>query len=354
MVQVHAYGGLPLVPDHEAASAGAYLIERLVGHDVELEAGLRYDVLDRTASIDRQDYLRLVRSDQLPEGACGFAGQDPVDCHSTYHTVSASLGALRQLTRAWALKADLSTASRPPNPDEQYMNGTSPTFPVLGLGKPDLGAETTWSGSVTTTYRSPRLTAELSGYANQISDYIYFAPALDENGDPIFDVLIRGTFPRFVTRPVDARYLGFDGGLAWTPHPTLELGAQASLVSARNRTDDSPLVFVPPARFRGAATYTRDGLWGLRSAFVSLSLLHVTRQSRFDLAADFTEPPDAYTLVGGELGLETGVDDQTIEITLQGTNLFDERYRDYTSLLRYFVDQPGRQLMLRLSMHFEE
>lgn len=350
MAQVHAYGGLPLVPDHEAFGAGAYLIERLVGHEYEVEAGLRYDLLDRTASIDRQDYLRLVRSDQLPEGACGFTGQDPVDCRSTYHTVSASLGALRQLTRTWALKTDLSTSSRPPNPDEQYLNGTSPTFPVLGLGKPDLGAETTWSGSATTTYRSERLTAELSGYANLIDDYIYFAPALDDDGEPIFDVLIRGTFPRFVTRPVDARYLGFDGGFAWTPHPTFEVGAQASLVSARNRSDDSPLVFVPPARFRGAATYTRAGLWGLRSAFVSMSLLHVTRQSNFDLAADFAPPPDAYTLLGGELGIETGVDDQTIKLALQGTNLTNQRYRDYTSLLRYFVDQPGWQLMLRLSI----
>jgi iron complex outermembrane receptor protein len=354
MAQVHAYGGLPLVPDHQAWSTGAYLIERISGHDFEVEAGLRYDLLTRTASIVRQDFLRLVRSGQLAEDACGAAEADPVDCASTYHTVSASIGALRQLTHAWALKADLSTASRPPNPDEQYMNGTSPTFPVLGLGKPDLGAETTYSASVTTTYQGERVAAEASAYANHIDDYIYFAPALDENGDPIFDVLVRGAFPRFVTRPVDAVFYGADGGIAVKPVPSLELGAQVSVVRARNRTDDSYLVFVPPDRARASATYTRAGLWGLREAFVSLSGVHVARQKRFDLAADFAPPPDAYTLLGGELGIETGVDDQTIEVALQGTNLLNARYRDYTSLLRYFVDQPGWQLMLRLSVHFEE
>lgn len=352
MAQVHAYGGLPLVPDHEAVSTGAYLIERLVGHDFELEAGLRYDLLTRTASIIRQDFLRLVRSGQLAEDACGEGEMDPVDCDSTYHTFSASFGALRQLTRAWALKADLSTSSRPPNPDEQYMNGTAPTFPVLGLGKPDLGAETTYSASATTTYQGARVAAEASAYANFISDYIYFAPALDENGDPIFDVLIRGTFPRFVTRPVDAVFYGADGGIAVKPVPALELGAQLSMVRARNTTDDSYLVFVPPDRARASATYTREGLWGLRKAHVSLSGVHVAKQKRFDLAADFAPPPDAYTLLGGELGIETGVADQTSKIALQGTNLLGERYRDYTSLLRYFVDQPGWQLMLRLSVHF--
>ena len=354
MAQVHVYRGLPLVPDHEAFGAGAYWIERLVHHDYELEAGLRYDVLARTASIERRDFLRLVRSDQLAEDACGGSDMDPVDCGSTFHTVSASIGAIRQLTRSWAIKADLSTASRPPNPDEQYMNGTSPTFPVLGLGKPDLGAETTYSASATTTYQGARVAAEASVYANAIDDYIYFAPAVDEDGDPIFDVLISGTFPRFVTRPVDAVFYGADGGVAWKPHPTLELGAQLSMVRAKNQGDGSYLVFVPPDRVRASATYTRPGVWGLREAFVSVSGTHVAKQDRFDLAADFAPPPDAYTLLGGELGIETGVDDQTIKVALQGTNLTDARYRDYTSLLRYFVDQPGWQLMLRLSIHVEE
>jgi iron complex outermembrane receptor protein len=350
MAQVHAYRGLPLVPDHEAWGAGAHVSERLVGHDFELEAGLRYDLLTRTASIDRQDFLRLVRSDQIAEDACGAGEPDPVECDSTFHTISASIGALRQLTHAWAVKAELSTASRPPNPDEQYLNGTSPTFPVLGLGKPDLGAETTYAATATTTYQGERVAAEASVYANRIADYIDFAPALDEDGEPIFDVLIRGAFPRFVTRPVDAVFYGADGGVAVRALPWLELGAQLAVVRAKNRSDGGYLVFVPPDRLRASATATREGLGGLRKAFASISVMHVAEQTRFDLHADLAPPPDAYTLLGGEIGLETGVDDQRIVVALQGTNLTDARYRDYTSLMRYFADQPGRQLMLRLSL----
>lgn len=353
MAQDHVYSGLPLVPDHEARAGGVHAIERLVGHDFELEAGVRYDLLSREASLLRRDFLRLVRSGQLAEDACGAGEMDPVGCSSTFHTLSASAGGLLQLTTAWSAKLDLSTASRPPNPDEQYLNGTSPTFPVLGLGQPDLRPETTYSASATTGYQGERVAAEASVHASYIDDYIYFAPAIDEDGDPIFDVLIQGSFPRFVTRAVDAVFYGGDGGISVAPLPPLELGAQLSLVRARNASDDSYLVFVPPDRVRGSVTYRLPSLWGLGKTFAAVSGTVMARQRRFDLAADFARPPDAYFLLGAEVGTEARVGDQTIKIAVQGANLLDTRYRDYTSVLRYFADQPGLQILARLTVEFD-
>jgi hypothetical protein len=42
------------------------------------------------------DFIRLVRSGQLAEDACGSEMSDPVSCASRYHTLTASLGALRR------------------------------------------------------------------------------------------------------------------------------------------------------------------------------------------------------------------------------------------------------------------
>ncbi len=350
--QIHRYQGLPLVPDHTSFGAGAYAIERLIGHDFEVELGLRYDGHARSANLERQDFLRLVRSGQLAMDACGDAERDPVECASTFHTISASLGGLRQLTRAWSIKLDLSTASRPPSPDEQYLNGTAPTFPVLALGKPDLRPETTYSASATTSYQGTRVTAEASAYYNAIEDYIDFAPAIDADGNPIFDVLIRGTFPRFVTRAVDAIFYGVDGGVAAKVAPWLEVGGQVSIVRARNTTDRGYLGFVPADRARGSLTYRAPDLGGLHESFASVSGEYVTRQHRYQLGADLAPPPAGYFLLGAELGTQTRIGGHAVEIALQGSNLLATRYRDYTSLLRYFADQPGRQLMLRLSAHF--
>jgi iron complex outermembrane receptor protein len=351
MAQIHNYAGLQLVPDHRSYGAGAYAVERLIAHDFELEAGVRYDFLTRTASLERIDYLRLVREGQLAMDACDV-GAEQADCDSKFHTLSASVGGLVRFTDELVAKLDLSTASRPPNTDEQYINGTSPTFPVLGLGKPDLGPETTYSAALTGAYRDDHVQAEASVFANYIDDYIYFAPAIDAMGNPIFDVTIRGAFPRFVTRPVDAMFYGADGGVQVTPVSWLELGAQASLVRARNRTDDGYLVFVPPDRVRGSVTFKRAAIGSFSNAFVSVAGTAVRQQKRFDLDADFAAPPDAYFLLGAELGAETKFDHQTLKVALQGSNLLDQRYRDYTSLLRYFADQPGWQLMLRLTLNF--
>ncbi|MGE0400222.1 MAG: hypothetical protein AB7T06_44530, partial [Kofleriaceae bacterium] len=62
--------------------------------------------------------------------------------------------------------------------------------------------------------------------------------------------------------------------------------------------------------------------------------------------------PDAYFLVGADAGASFKAGDETIKVALSGTNLTNARYRDYTSLLRYFADQPGWQLLLRASVHF--
>ncbi len=351
MAQVHSYTGLPLVPDHVAGGGGVYAIERLIGPTVDVEAGLRYDFLARTASIVRQDYLRLVRSGQLAMDACAGGVGDPVDCRARFHTVSASLGARRAIGAA-AVKLDLSTASRPPNPDEQYLNGTAPTFPVLGLGKPDLGPETTYSATATIEYQDARVAAQASAYVNRIDDYVEFAPAIGADGRPIFDVLIRGTFPRFVTQPVDALFWGADGGVTVRALPWLELAATAAAVRAKDRRDGSFLAFIPPDRVRAAATVKGACLGPLRDVSATVDGTYTARQRRYDLLSDLAPPPDGYFLLGAELQGTLPIDDQPLTFALAGQNLTNARYRDYTSLLRYFADQPGWQVLLRVTGRF--
>ncbi len=357
MVQTHQYTGLPLVPDHQAGAVGVHASERLWGHDYEIEAGVRYDVLVREASLMRRDFLRLVRAGQLAETDCGAfdAQTDPVACQSTFHTLSGSLGGLWRPPSlpGWALKLNLSTASRPPNPDEQYINGTAPSLPIFALGDPDIGAETTYGASVTASYASERISGELSAFGNYIDNYIYFAPAIGADGNPIFDVIIRGAFPRFTTRAVDATFHGADGYVSASPWRWLTLDLQGALTRARNVSDDSYLVFVPPDRFRASVGLNHEDLPRGFDWAVSVGSTYVRRQSRFDPAADLAPPPDAYVLGDATVSVKTNVGGRDLHIALAGTNLLGTRYREYASLLRYFADQPGRQVMLRMTMNFD-
>jgi iron complex outermembrane receptor protein len=352
MGQIHKYNGLHLVPDYTSLAAGAYASERLIGHSTEVEAGARYDFTTRTATIENIDFTRLVRSGQLSMDSCG-TDIDPAKCRSRFHTFVGSVGVLQRFAEAWSIKGELSAASRAPNPDEQYLNGAAPTFPVLGLGKPDLAPETTYSSSLTLAYTSTAIKAEASAYTNLIDNYIYFGPAIGADGMPVFDVTIRGTFPRFTTRAEDALFYGADGGIELALIPALEIGAQASLVRAKDVDDGSYLVFVPADHYRGSVTYHPPDGAGLRNSFATVSGTYVAHQRRYDPMADFIAPPPAYFLLGAELGTETTIADQTVRFALQGSNLTNSRYRDYTSLSRYFADEPGWQAWLRMSVFFD-
>ncbi len=133
----------------------------------------------------------------------------------------------------------------------------------------------------------------------------------------------------------------------------LELGVSGSLVRARDVENDAFLVFIPPDRAQASLTWRLPDsrAWGLES-YVAINGTYVGRQDRFDAQADFTTPPPDNFLLGGEVGATFDVEPYTVRIGLDGSNLLDRRYRDYTSLLRYFTDEPGLQLLLRVGITF--
>ena len=94
-----------------------------------------------------------------------------------------------QMRLIW--KFDLSTASRFPDLDEQYLI-SAPSFPVFGLGFPDLEPERTLGGSVTMGLRRPWVSMEVSGYSYRVDNYVYFSPVINEDGTPHVDVTVRG------------------------------------------------------------------------------------------------------------------------------------------------------------------
>jgi iron complex outermembrane receptor protein len=112
-------------------------------------------------------------------------------------------------------------------------------------------------------------------------------------------------------------------------------------------------VFVPADHYRASLTVHAPDLGGLHDSFATVSGLYVARQDRYDPRADFVAPPPAYVLLDAELGTETTIAQQAVRFALQGSNLTNSRYRDYTSLNRYFADEPGWQVWLRMSLFFD-
>ena len=354
--QEQVFRGLVLVPNYRNFTGGVFAFEQLAFEDFQLSAGARYDRSSRTSFLRDQLFERHERRGTLPPDPCEVAIDGDARCEHAFDGVSASVGGVWLARQDTNFKLDLSVAQRFPFVDEQYINGSAPTFPVIGVGDPSLGNETTLSASFTGLFQNDWLFAELSVYGSRVNNYIYFAPDLLDDGTLGLEVTIRGSFPRFTNRAIDASFYGADGGFRVKTPYSVDLEGQFSVVRGSNRSPDTGetefLVLVPSDRVSGSVSYRAPSLSGWTNGFASLSGSYVSRQDRVDLNADFAPPPAGYFLLGASAGAERLIGSTTFRASVQASNLLNQRYRNYTSLLRYFADEPGPEFFLRTSLSF--
>lgn len=348
--------GSTLIPDYRQWSWSVYDIERFVHERVEIEIGARYEGLHRVADLDERDYLGLQASDRLDADACEESGAGAL-CQHDFHTASATVGVLGRPIRKipeLTVRAQLDSSARIPAIDEQYMNGAAPSFPILGFGDAKLGVERSWGGESTVQWSGDWWFVEASGYATYIDDYIYFVPEQQEGQCAPLTCTTRGAFPVFVFTPIDALFGGgevrFD---LRAPRLPFGLSGHAAWVRAKDLASGGPLAFLPADRYALTGRYFFPDSRITGRAYLELSGLLVTRQTRYQADLDFAPPPPAYVLLGAGAGVEFLAEQQIVRLSVVGTNLLDMRYRDYNSLLRYFADEPGWGVALRLAVDFD-
>jgi iron complex outermembrane receptor protein len=350
--QENVYRGLALVPNYRSLAVGAHLWERLSFKDIALEGGLRYDHVGRTAFLTENAWERHNRRGTLAGVTCTFVG-NAASCPRGFDLASVTVGSVWEAVEdTVAVKLDLSNASRVPNTDEQWLNGSAPSFPVFALGSPSLPVETSWSVAPTLGVSLPWLEAEVSPYGSLIQNYVLFAPELGDAGQPLFETTIRGAFPRYRFSPVDAWFYGTDAAAEIFPEGRVGATVRGACVRAREVGTGEHLVGIVSDRL-AVIGHARPGKIGpLSKSWVDVSLSGIGRQSRVDPSLDFAPPPDGAWLLGAALGIRIETARGEVDLSLHGTNLTQTRYRTYTSLLRYYADSPGRDIRLRVGMSF--
>jgi iron complex outermembrane receptor protein len=256
---------------------------------------------------------------------------------------------------------DVSTAVRFPNTDEQFIKGAAPSFPVFSNGDGTLKPERTWGGSLSVGYANSWAFAEASAYANFIDEYIYFRfqpQQREDRSEPNYSDCaplqcgVQGAFPLFSPVATDSLFYGGElEGAVQPPKWPVRFDARASWVRGRQLSGE-PLTFVPPDHYDLGVTYHWPDLGISEDGHVGVSGSFVDRQRRYDEDADFAPPPPSYVTLGAEAGIAVPLGRQRLAFSLVGRNLTNARYRDYTSLVRYYADEPGWDLMLRVSLDF--
>ena len=327
-----------LIPNFRNYGAGLFAIERFAVNRWTLEAGLRYDYR----------WLRAYFLDEVTKKTYS-------ETHD-WQNANGSLGVAYQLRPELTLTANLSTAWRAPNVADLYSNGLHQSAVAYERGNPNLKPEQAYNGNLVLAYTGKRFSGEIGVYNNLITNYIYLKP------DSVSIVRQRGAFPSYTYTQVRATFRGIDATLNYKLTDRLTLTTKNSLLFAYNHTDRNYLVFIPANRSDNSLRYDWSRWGKLSNLYVSASGLYVARQNRAPavttrqengqliFTGDFAPPPPAYFLFGAELGFTAQVGRQPLSVILSGTNLANVAYRDYLNRFRYFADEPGRNILLKVKL----
>lgn len=313
-----------LIPNYEVASGGIFLIERYLKNRWEFETGLRYDFRNAQA-------FGLNSSGQYFENSFNF------------NNLSTTLGTIYTQNDALNFRFNVANAWRSPNMNELFSDGIHHGAAAYEKGNVSLQPEVAHNLSFTTNLEKEKISLELTAYLNYINNFIYLKPRAD-NGVLQSVLTVRGAFPAFDYIQVDARFSGIDLSINYLITNRLSLIEKYSMVRAKDVRNDIFMVNIPSDRLESTLKYS----FKKYDSFVSVSNQLVAQQTRVEVNSDFLTPPDGYSLWRMDAGLKIN----KITMGMSVTNALNLAYREYLNRFRYFTDDAGRNISLRLKYRF--
>lgn len=322
-------GAVYLVPDYLAYGVGIWAYESVSIDAWTFGGGIRYD-------------RRWLDVELTSRGSSDTSQQN-----KDYDGISANLGALVRLSDALTINGSIGLAWRPPQVNELYSNDVHHGVAQYEIGDSTLVPERSTGLDLTMQWAVPDVEVELGLYGTWFDNYIYSLP---DPSSPT--VTVRGTFPTYRFTQNNAFIGGVDLSASASLSDALSFYMKGAIVRGTNRDRDEPLFLMPADRLRlGAHIHTHD-VWFIHESYVDLSVLGVATQSRYVEDQDYAPPPPGYVLVDLSVGGMFHVSEQLARISVSFSNLFNTAYRDYLSRYRYYADDPGRDVLVRITIPF--
>jgi iron complex outermembrane receptor protein len=332
-----------LIPNFVDYSGGVYGIEKMQLGNWTLEGGLRYDY--RWLQVYKLNPTTLVKNSPVQD----------------WQNLTVNAGATYRFNEHFSGTFNFGSAWRPPSVLELWADGIHQSAASWQFGDSTLKLEKAYNFSTAVKYSSAAFTAELGVYANAFQNYIYARP------DTFVVITAQGTFPAFTYTPIKhALFEGIDLNFTWRIREHLSLTSKTSIVRARDLDLHQWLINIPADRYDNTLRYQWTKIGRLKNFFIGANNLLVSKQTRViplppagpglsqpqQIFSKLITPPAGYMLWGAEAGCTVPVARQDIRISLSVTNLTNTAYRDYLNLFRYYVNDLGRNVTLRLVIPF--
>lgn len=343
--QDNSYGGNYFIPAYQSNTYGAYWIEKWRKHQWEVQAGFRYD-------------NKNIRTTRYPYN------QQPISHVFNYNITGASLHSTYKASDNVKLNAGLILATRAPFVNELLSDGVhqGTAFYETGfIGRyttdiPNIKPEQSYNivAGASFSNHAKTFNAEISLYNNFINRFIYLQPM------PLDTVAtISGRFPHAVWKQTNARLTGMDINVQYELSEQWVLNAKSSILRAYNRSMKDWLIAMPSDRVSAEITYNFKEQAGFSDTYVSLEVPVVFKQTRvpdenIHGPQDYKAPPAGYTLLNLNASTTLLINGHLpVTIGLSARNLLNKSYREYLNSFRYFADEMGRNIGIRLKIPVE-
>jgi iron complex outermembrane receptor protein len=114
---------------------------------------------------------------------------------------------------------------------------------------------------------------------------------------------------------------------------------------------------MPADRISNRLTYNFNNSKSLTNTYFSIELQNVFEQTRVpnekNGKQDYKEAPEGYALFNADFSTSFKVSNLPVTLAVTGRNLLNTSYREYLNSMRYFTDELGRNISIRLKIALE-
>jgi len=321
-----------------------------------------------------------VRFDRETNDVAGRqTNQDIFRDRYTFTNLTASLGYSWSVSENSDFKTNVGSAFRTPNVAELFsfgQQGFSSNFGLLRLQNnngvlstsevtllDDSDADLERGYKITNEFRSSKNGSShiLTGYANYIDNYVFERP-LGVFGS------IRGPQVAFFVDQADALFVGLD--YTWRKEISKQWSSTFGLsyLWAKNIGENEPLINQPPISTSFQLQWDQGEFWVFDSSKWTIKPSYTFRQFQAPRTItleelvdgsvsitpdseifDFLDAPEGYFL----LDLTWNTKWKNFNASISVNNLLDTSYRNYLNDLRFYADEPGRNILFTLNYSFQ-
>ena len=334
-----------LIPSYHLFDYGLFATASRKFGGTSLSGGVRYDHrrLHSNAMADTE------------EGNSNEASMRFNDFKRSFNGFSASVGLAQVILPGLNAKLNVSTGFRAPNISELASKGEHEGTSRYEIGNADLKPEHSWQIDLGADYTSDVASAELSLFANRISNYIFAEKLVDASGNA---VVIDGT-PAYKFTSGNARLLGGEARVDVHPIAGLHIGNSFSYVNSvqlNQPADSKYLPLTPAPRWLADVRYefvcngkTFDNL------FVKVESDCNLRQNHYCAANNTETATPSYTLFNVYAGTDVLLHGKRLfSIYLSCENVTDKAYQNHLSRLKYLDENnaTGRVGVYNMGRNF--